>query len=135
MSLGNCLEWKIKHFSYCCRYIQICMLDIYSYTMWWICDNIWESSKFFSFCILQSNSTLTSSYLSTPSIFLYQVQRECARTLTIVAALLYLINVIVEVRYHLVECWVMKSSKLLMKSLKLVIRPAPTQTYIFILFY
>ena len=37
MSLGNCLEWKIKHFSYCCRYTEICMmLDIYSYTMWYM---------------------------------------------------------------------------------------------------
>ena len=52
--------------------------------------------NFSLFCILQSNSTLTSSYLSTPSTFLYQVQKECARTLTIVAALLYIIKVLVE---------------------------------------
>ena len=54
-------------------------------------------------CILQSNSTLTSSYLSTPSILLYQVQRECARTLTIVAALLYIIRVVVESNLYIDE--------------------------------
>ena len=52
--------------------------------------------NFSLFCILQSNSTLTSSYLCTPSIFIYQVQRECARTLTIVAALFYIIKVVAE---------------------------------------
>lgn len=51
---------------------------------------------FLFFCILQSNSTLTSSYLCTPSILLYQVHRECARTLTIVAALLYIITLVDE---------------------------------------
>lgn len=72
MSLGNCLEWKIKHFSYCCRYTQICMmLDIYSYTMWYMRQYLGIVQIFSLFCILQSNSTLTSSYLSTtPSIFL-----------------------------------------------------------------
>ena len=98
MSLGNCLEWKIKHFSYCCRYTQICMMvDIYSYTMWYMRQYLGIVQIFLFFCcILQSNSTLTSSYLCTPSILLYQVQRECARTLTIVAALLYITKVIVE---------------------------------------
>ena len=56
--------------------------------------------NFSLFCILQSNSTLTSSYLCTPSIFLYQVQRECARTLTIVPALLYIIKVLVGCRIN-----------------------------------
>ena len=99
MSLGNCLEWKIKHFSYCCRlyYTNIrMMLDIYSYTMWYMRQYLGIVQIFLFFCILQSNSTLTSSYLCTPSILLYQVHRECARTLTIVAALLYNIKVVAE---------------------------------------
>ena len=58
--------------------------------------------NFSLFCIPQSNSTLTSSYLCTPSIFLYQVQRECARTLTIVAALLYNIKIVGEYSMQLV---------------------------------
>ena len=99
MSLGNCLEWKIKHFSYCCRlyYTNIrMMLDIYSYTMWYMRQYLGIVQIFLFFCIPQSNSTLTSSYLCTPSILLYQVQRECARTLTIVAALLYIIRLVDE---------------------------------------
>ena len=96
MSLGNCLEWKIKHFSYCCRFLYNTNIS-YDVGYIFLYDVIYATifgnrPNFCLFCILQSNSTLTSSYLCTPSIFLYQVLRECARTLTIVAGTIMILS-------------------------------------------
>ena len=72
MSLGNCLEWKIKHFSYCCRFLYNTNIS-YDVGYIFLYDVIYATifgnrPNFCLFCIIQSNSTLTSSYLCTPSI-------------------------------------------------------------------